>query len=63
MGSDEFEDWPAGLTQEIPASLDPGSSPSSLAVLVPASAVAGLCHSAEEEEVFPPADLPDVVAK
>ena len=63
VGSDELEDWSAGLTQEIPASLDPESSPSSLAVLVPASAVVGLCHSAEEEDELPQAVLQDVVER
>ena len=63
VASDVIEDWSAGLTQEIPASLDPESSPSSLAVLVPASAVVGLCHSAEEEDELPHALLQDVVER
>ena len=63
MGSDELEDWATVLTQEIPALLDPESSPSSLAVLVPASAVVGFCHSAEEEDELPQAVLQDVVER
>ena len=62
-GGDFGPNRTALLFQEIPASLDPESSPSSLAVLVPASAVVGLCHSAEEEDELPQAVLPDVVER